>query len=65
MRIASTLLSLSSLPIGLSMALAENLEAMQRFSNMGAEQQAAFVASARAVSSKAGMHALVNSLVRP
>ena len=55
----------SSLPIGLSMALAENLEAMQRFSNMSADQQAAFVASARAVSSKAEMHALVSSLDRP
>lgn len=50
------------LPLGFAMALAQNPEAMSRFSSMTEQQQAAILAQTHAVSSRGEMHALVQSI---
>ncbi|MDO4548672.1 MAG: hypothetical protein Q4D04_11270 [Clostridia bacterium] len=57
------LLKDGEMPIGLSMALAENLEAMKRFSNLSAQRRTDVVRRARDVESREEMQNLVNSLM--
>ena len=49
----------NELPIGFMMALAENPDAMQRFSGMSKAEQARYTDRARHVGSREDMHALV------
>ena len=52
------------LPLGFSMALAMNLDAMHTFASMSRERQHTVIEAARRVSSKEEMQALVNNLVK-
>ena len=56
------ILNNDELPLGLSMALAENLHAMQKFSNMPEEEQRAFINRSRNAESKQEMRNLVSDL---
>lgn len=58
------ILNNDELPLGLSMALAENLHAMQTFSNMPEDQQRAFIKRSRNAESKQEMRDLVSGLER-
>ena len=51
-------------PLGLGMALVQNLEAMERFTALSHDNQQAFIASASAVRSKEEMRQLVESLTK-
>ena len=51
-----------SMPLGFRFALAQNPEAMKKFSSLSQEQQSELIQKARAVSSKREMQALVHSL---
>ncbi len=53
----------SEMPIGLGMAFAENVDAMNRFSAMSRPDQQAVVAKAHNIKSREEMHAYVRSLV--
>lgn len=53
----------SEMPIGLGMAFAENVDAMNRFSAMSMPDQQAVVAKAHNIKSREEMHAYVRSLV--
>lgn len=50
------------IPVGLSMALAENLYAMERFGNLNEQQQQDFIQQSRNVGSKQEMRSLVSEL---
>lgn len=50
------------IPVGLSMALAENLHAMERFGNMNESQRQDFIQQSRSVGSKQEMRSLVSGL---
>lgn len=50
------------IPVGLSMALAENLYAMERFGNLNEQQQQDFIQQSRNVGSKQEMRNLVSGL---
>ena len=50
------------IPVGLSMALAENLHAMERFGNLNEQQQQDFIQQSRNVGSKQEMRNLVSGL---
>lgn len=58
------ILNNDELPLGLSMALAENLHAMQKFSNMTEDEQRAFINRSRNAESKQEMRELVSDLNR-
>jgi hypothetical protein len=53
---------LAELPLGLGMALAQNMQAMNAFSALGPEGQAEIIRQARSASSHAQMRAIVDSL---
>ncbi|MDE6761007.1 MAG: hypothetical protein K2J90_10070 [Lachnospiraceae bacterium] len=57
-----SILNNDEIPVGLSMALAENLHAMERFSNMDESEKQEFIRRSRAVSSKQEMRSLVSGL---
>lgn len=56
------LLNDDEIPIGLGMALAENVYAMERFGNMGDAERAEFVNRSKNVNSKQEMRNLVSTL---
>lgn len=56
------ILNNDEIPVGLSMALAENLHAMEKFSNMAESEKQEFIRRSRAVSSKQEMRSLVSGL---
>lgn len=56
------LLNNDEIPIGLGMALAQNLHAMQKFGEMSEEQQQAFIGRCRNAESKQEMQKLVSEL---
>lgn len=58
------ILNNDEIPVGLSMALAENLRAMERFGNMGEQEQQNFINQCKAVKSKQEMRSLVSGLDR-
>ncbi len=51
------------MPLGLGMALAENMEAMERFAAMNRTQQSAFIAGTHAIRSKQEMRQYVRNLL--
>lgn len=51
-----------SLPIGFAMELAENSDALRRFSNMDKRQREACIARARGAHSRQAMHDVVRDL---
>ena len=53
----------SEMPIGLSMAFAENVGAMRRFSAMPVSEQKAVIAKAHTIKTRDEMSAYVQSLV--
>ncbi len=53
----------SELPMGLSMALAQNPDALNRFEAMADEKRQAFISGTHAVRSKRDMQSYVQSLV--
>jgi len=52
----------TEIPLGLGMALAENVDALSRFSQLTAQQRQAFLGKCKAVTSKAEMQNLVRTL---
>lgn len=56
------ILNNDEIPVGLSMALAENLHAMERFSSMNEAERQDFINRSRNVGSKQEMRSLVSSL---
>ena len=52
------------MPLGLGMALAQNLNAMNRFATLPAAQQQAIIAHTHSISSKEEMQAYVQSLLQ-
>ena len=56
------ILNNDEIPVGLSMAFAENLHAMERFSHMTEAEQKKFVGRSRLVQSKQEMRSLVSDL---
>ena len=50
------------IPLGFGMALAQNTQALERFSALSQEKREALIAGARAVHSKAEMAAYVNRI---
>ena len=58
------ILNNDEIPVGLSMALAENLRAMERFSNMTEVEKREFISRCRNVESKQEMRSLVSEIVR-
>ena len=50
------------IPLGFGMALAQNTQAMERFSALSHERREALIAGARAIHSKAEMAAYVNQI---
>lgn len=52
----------SELPQGLGMALAKNLDAMQRFTNLPSAEQDAIIAHTRTIQSKQEMESYVNQM---
>lgn len=52
----------SDLPMGFGMALAQNLEAMERFSNMSDEEKRLIIEGTHNIDSKVEMRRYVNSL---
>lgn len=57
-----SVLNNDEIPVGLSMALAENLRAMERFSNMDDQERQDFISRSRSVDSKQEMRSLVSGL---
>lgn len=56
------ILNNDEIPVGLSMALAENIRAMERFGNMGEQEQQNFINRCKSVKSKQEMRSLVSGL---
>lgn len=56
------ILNNNEIPVGLSMALAENLHAMERFGHMSDAERQDFISRCRNVGSKQEMRSLVSSL---
>ncbi|WRS26165.1 hypothetical protein U6B65_07305 [Oscillospiraceae bacterium MB08-C2-2] len=54
----------ADIPVGLTMALAQNLNALNKFSHMDAPQKEQFVQGAHQVNSKEEMQAYVNNLLQ-
>ncbi|MDO5154390.1 MAG: hypothetical protein Q4D51_00350 [Eubacteriales bacterium] len=54
-----SILNNDEIPVGLSMAFAENLRAMERFSNMDEQEKAQVLQQARQASSKQEMRSIV------
>lgn len=52
------------LPLGLGMALAQNLQAMRHFSNLSNEAQQALIDQTHSIGSKQEMRAFVDRLTR-
>lgn len=52
----------SELPLGLGMALAQNVSAMERFCSMSEQEKRAVIDHTRAIKSKQEMHNYVESL---
>lgn len=52
----------NELPLGLGMALAQNLTAMEKFTSLSTEQKSSVISKAGSVSSKNEMRALVSEL---
>ncbi len=50
------------IPMGFGMALAENLDAMQYFSNLPRDRQQSIIAQTKSIASKEEMQRFVNSL---
>ena len=50
------------IPLGLGMALAQNLSAMERFASMTEQEQSELIARTHNIKSKQEMQAFVNSL---
>lgn len=57
-----SILNNDEIPVGLSMALAENLHAMERFSNMNEQEKQDFINRSKNVGSKQEMRSLVSDL---
>ncbi len=57
-------LSNSDLPLGLSMALMENLKAFTTFAHMSDVQKQSVISGSHSVNSKQEMQAYVNSIAR-
>ena len=57
-----SILNNDEIPVGLSMALAENLHAMERFRNMAEPERQEFINRSRNVGSKQEMRSLVADL---
>ncbi len=57
-----SILNNDEIPVGLSMALAENLYAMEKFSNMNERDKQEFINRSRNVNSKQEMRSLVSGL---
>lgn len=51
------------LPLGLGMALAQNLEAMRRFTSLSGAEQQAVIDRTHSIGSKKEMRAFVDSLI--
>ncbi len=51
-----------NIPIGLAMAMAQNVEAMKIFGMMSEDEQEKIISRARGAHSKSEMHSIVNSL---
>lgn len=60
--IAMNILNNDEIPVGLSMAFAENLRAMERFSNMDDEKRQEIIQRARCAGSKQEMRSIVAGL---
>jgi hypothetical protein len=54
----------SEIPMGLGMALAQNLPAMNRFASMSKAEQQAIIAHTHSIGSKEEMQAYVQSLLQ-
>lgn len=54
----------SDMPMGLGMALAQNLNAMNRFATMSTVEQQAIIAHTHSIGSKEEMQAYVESLLQ-
>ncbi len=54
----------TELPAGLKMALTQNLDALNKFTGLPANQQSAFVEGARQVQSKQEMQSYVDHLIQ-
>ncbi len=52
------------LPLGLGMALAQNLQAMHHFTSLSREQQQAIIDQTHAIGSKKEMRSFVNNMIR-
>ena len=52
----------NEMPVGFSMALAQNPEAMQRFAMLSDDKKREIIDGTHAISSKREMHAYVNAL---
>lgn len=57
-----SILNNDEIPVGLSMAFAENLRAMERFSNMDEQDRQNVIEKARHASSKQEMRSIVSGL---
>lgn len=55
--------SMEQLPVGLGMALAQNVNAMQAFSRLDQRQQSALIQQAQNAKSRRDMEQLVSSLI--
>ncbi|MCL2508855.1 MAG: hypothetical protein FWF05_06735 [Oscillospiraceae bacterium] len=53
----------NGVPLGFGMALAQNTEALQKFSRLTKSQQQEYISGARKVNSKQEMRAYVNGLL--
>lgn len=56
------ILNNDEIPVGLSMALAKDLKAMERFGNMAEQERQEIISRSRNVSSKQEMQSLVSEL---
>lgn len=59
-----SLLSSNEIPIGLGMALAENVEAMEYFSSLPKEEKNRIIEHTHQIKSKREMHEYVNSMFK-
>lgn len=59
-----SILNNDEIPVGLSMALAENLHAMEKFGSMSEQERKEFINRSRAVNSRQEMRSLVYGLNR-
>lgn len=56
------ILNNDEIPVGLSMALAENIRAMERFGNMGEQERKEVINQAKQAGSKQEMRSIVSGL---